>query len=284
MIRPRPLALPLLAALVASAAMAVALARPHTLRVEASDPGARRILRAFGAPFARNQRTGLWSRPESAIVLHGVGAGEWALDLGISGGMPGRPQSVSLVPTDGGVSVDPEVLPVSPDWREYRVRLTVAIRPPGAAPVQLALATTPYRRSAEGSQLGVRVTGLAVEPLGGAGARLAAATPTAFLWGWALALAAVVTSRVARRLSPSAWAARVSALVVGIAGLLLATFAWRDPYGLAWTLPPLLSTLALATLAVALTTSGASVASPDRERSALIAGASALALGALVVL
>lgn len=292
-VRPRlpgDLRLPFAAVAASAAALSLALARPQVLRVDAGDTRAHHALRSFGAPLTKQQRAGRWSGPDSVIVLHGVGAGDSVLALQVAGGTSGRPQSVSLVPMDDGrrVDVDPGTFAVRPEWREYSVRLKVAGWPPSAEPVQLSLRATPYRRGADGGELGVRVAGLSLQPVGGAGARFAAAAPAVALWTWALALVAVLATRGARRLATPGRADRAGAVVVGAAGLILSAWAWRDPYGLAWALPPPVVSLALITLALLLTPEEggalAGEASAARALPGSEAWAWALALGALAVL
>jgi dolichyl-phosphate-mannose-protein mannosyltransferase len=286
---PADLGLPFAAVAASAVVLTLALARPEVLRVGAGDTRARHALRSFGPPVTKQQRAGRWSRPDSVIVLHGVGAGDSVLALQVAGGTSGRPQSVSLAPVDDGrrVDLDPGTFAVSPDWREYSVRLKVASWPPSVEPVELSLRSTPYRRGADGGDLGVRVAGLSLQPVGGVVGRFAAAAPAVALWTWALALVAVLATRGARRLATTGRPDRAGAVVVGIAGLILSAFAWRDPYGLAWTLPPPVVSLALVTLALLLAREGgarAGAVSAERGSPGREAWAWALALGALAVL
>ena len=268
---------PLAAGVLSAAALVLALAWPATLRVDAGDADAYRVLRSFGAPLTRQQRAGRWSGPGSVLVLHGVGAGDSALTLEMAGGWSGRTQTVTLAAADGGrpVVVDPSSFEVGPDWREYAVRLDVAAWPPGPAPVELAIRAAPYRRGAQGEELGIRLGALSVRPLGGAVARAAAALPRVALWTWALAILAVVSFRLARRFGGPERAPRVAAVAVAAAGLVLALLASRDPHVLAWVLPVPLVLLALVTAALVLSSS-TSRAWPRREAWAWLA-----ALGAL---
>jgi 4-amino-4-deoxy-L-arabinose transferase-like glycosyltransferase len=252
--------LPLAAVAASSALLVMALASAEELRLNVDEARAHRYLRSFGGSFARLGRTGRWTGPASSIVLHGAGAGEWVITLGISGGMPGRPQTISLVPAAGGrrVHVEPPSASVATGWQEYAFRVAVPRWPPSVAPVELALATAPYRQGAEGTELGVRVTSLAVQPQGGAGARVLSAIPVAVSWTWALALLAGVIVHSRRWLAgaarfdraPAGRLDRAAAVFVAVTGFALATYAWRDPWGFAWTLPPLTAALVVSTAAL----------------------------------
>ncbi len=270
-----------LAAVAASAVLLLlAFARAGELRVNADDARADRYLRSFGGSFARLGRTGRWSGPASSVVLHGAGAGEHVVTLGISGGMPGRPQTISLVPAATGrrVAVEPAAVAVATGWQEYPFRVTVAPWPPTVAPVELALSTTPYRQGAEGTELGVRLTSLAIRPAGGTGARVVSATPVAVSWAWALALAAIVVAQAGRL------GHRAAAAIVAFAGVALAAYAWRDPWGFAWMLPPPTVALIGATGALLMVSAHARSGRftlVSRGHVAVVAG---LALAALAVL
>ena len=70
------------AAVAASAALlALVLARPRALHIEAGEHGAVHALRSFGPAITSKQRACRWSGPDSVLVLHGVGAGESAVVL-----------------------------------------------------------------------------------------------------------------------------------------------------------------------------------------------------------
>jgi 4-amino-4-deoxy-L-arabinose transferase-like glycosyltransferase len=271
----------------ATIAIGVALARPHELRVEADDARAHRFLRYFGAPFVRQGVSGRWSGVDSALVLHGVGAGRSDLVLGISGGMPGRAQSFSLVPGPGAraAAVEPAAFVVAAGgWQEYRVRLVVPRWPPSVAPVELSLRTEPYRRGADGSALGVRFTGLSVRPADGPLARFASALPVAAVWGWALALAAILARKAGGRLVSPPAMDRLLAAAAGAGGLALCALGWRDPHLFAWLTPPLPATCALVTTLLCLSAAANRLsAQPSSERARAVMLVAFLALVVLYV-
>lgn len=210
--------------------LALSVAPP--LRLDAGAPTADRFLSGFYEAERSDDVSFRWSGPDARLLLHGATSRVATLTLRLSGERlvaQGDP-TIALGPSGATVAS----FAVSPGWRVYRVLLPsgAAATPFGrAAPLELRTAVS---RPGAGDDtrdyrpLGVPLSALALDQLGDP-----VTAPLARVV-WPLCLVAAVL--VAAGLAGATARAQIAAALA--AGAVLALWAWRDPYTLAWALPP----------------------------------------------
>ncbi|GAB4430687.1 MAG: hypothetical protein OHK0015_16210 [Chloroflexi bacterium OHK40] len=221
-------------------ALWLALLAAPPLRLDVGAGGDGRFLAGFYDAEQGDGASFRWSGPDARLMLHGAPLGPARLEMRLSGerlAAEGTPL-VALV----GERVTLAAFEVTPGWRRYQLLL-----PPGAAaglagtrPLDLRTAVSQPGAATDGRDyraLGLPLDRLTLTPLtADAGGTLLRA-----LWlSWPIALLGALAGWTAPR--PA-----VRALCAALA-LLLATWAWRDPHGLAWALPPAPWTLGATTV------------------------------------
>lgn len=266
---------PALAVLAALGLLLAALAAPRPLTVDLGASGDARFAGGFYDAEEGGGASFRWSGPGSRLVFHGAPPGAARLELRLSGERlvaQGAPRVALARGPQTFAAFD-----VAPGWRVYRVLL-----PPGAAaaptgealPVDLRTAVSTPGAAEAGRDyraLGAPVDRARLAPVAGA----ASGGPARALWlAWASALAGAAAGLLLRG-RPAAPA--LAAGVTLASGAALALWAWRDPHGLAWALPPAPWSLLAATALLA--AAGAPAGALARGRPLLLAGGLA-ALGA----
>jgi len=220
------------------------LSFPPAWKLDAAAPHAGRFLAGFYAPEESTDVTFRWSGPESELMLHGAGARPFTLDMRLFGlQRPQRADSHTLRLAHAPQTYATLTLHNTAEWRVYRVLL-----PPGATTdafgetLPLAFHTTTYSpgmSADDGRSLGVPLDWLRVTPLDAPPALLALPLPRALLLTWLAGLVGYGLSAIGYRLSVIGY---------GLVGIALLAWAALNSHTLAWALPAMPWTLALATL------------------------------------
>ncbi|NCC33335.1 MAG: hypothetical protein EOM24_15155, partial [Chloroflexia bacterium] len=211
------------------------------LQVDVGDTGDLRFLSGFYTPETGFGESFRWSGPEARFVLHGSPASPTLFMLQLSGERllaQGAPE-VALVQGTSEVAR----FAVQAGWRTYEVLLPAgALATPAGSVLPLALETAVSTPGASDTARDFRPLGVPVSHVGVAA--LEGPHTPAFvrsLWlTWLLALIAGSLALLDALLLPyrraSLWLR--ASLVIGVGGTILILWAARDPFGLAWGLPP----------------------------------------------
>jgi hypothetical protein len=221
------------------------------LVLDVGTPGDARFLSGFYLPEQGSGRSFRWSGPEARLVLHGASSGPLVLSLQLNAERLALQTDPSLYLTSAELVV--AQFAVYDGWRNYHVLLppTSLATPVGQArPLELRTAITTPGQTPDDLDLralGVPIAELALSALPpGQQASLARA-----LWlSWLLASLGATWACFESWLRPAWRATRWirTSLLIALGGSILLVWAWRDPYGLAWALPPLPWMLGTATL------------------------------------
>lgn len=280
--------LPGLSLALVAALIWMALALAPVPRVDAGSPGDTHWLGGFYSAEQGEGASFRWSGPGARLVLHGASSGPTRLSLRLSGEYlvaRGEPDLSLLTETASSIS-----FAVQPGWRVYHVLLPAgaAATPLGAArPIALrtALSQPDFRAEARDYRpIGIPLDWASLHPLV---ATPLVVLPRVLSLSWMLGLVGALAGWLALHagwLATGAWpgtkraasaahrhpvsparampargdqgldyrqAARVAGLVICVLGGVLVGWAWRDPAGLAWTLPPAPWALSSASVALA---------------------------------
>lgn len=218
------------------------------LRLDLGAPGDGRFLWGFYDAELGGGTSFRWSGPRARLSLHGATSGPALLELRMSGERlvaTGEP-AVVLAHEDAVLAA----FDLRPGWRVYRVLL-----PEGAAttasgearPLELQTAVSRPGADAAGRDyraLGAPLDWLRLVPFGGA----PAGALTRALWlSWLAGVGVAGMVWLARHTGRPLGVWQAAALLTGL-GAALALWAWRDPFRLAWALPPTPWALGLVTL------------------------------------
>ena len=234
---------------------------PWTLDVGAS--GDERSLRGW---HERERGDGLsfrWSRPGSLLVLHGADARAYVLVLRVN---PGADASrVHLVSRSRPLAA----FDAAPGWTEKRIPIALP-SPAGVFPDSptVEVVCDRYLTAHDGRALGLMVDRVLLEPdpqgiasfTGPLGRGLA----------WTLLLAALATVLARLRRGGSAGAPAASWLLLAPVSCAAAALAWaaqRDPYLMAWALPPMPWTLGVVALGLLVTRRRATAPGPKEAEA-----------------
>lgn len=230
-------------------ALALLLRAAPAMAVDLGAPGDSRFVWGFYEAETGEGATFRWSGPKARLLLHGVPPGPAILSLRLSGERlvaQGAPRVALARESSTFAAFD-----VVPGWRVYQVLL-----PPGAltdtagVALPLALQTGVSVPGADDDGRDYRALGLPLDWLGLAPLGGMAGPLMRTLWlSWALALLTWAAARLDSILLPhrAGHPLRIATLeVVAAVGLL--AWAARDPYGMAWAIPPLPWALGLGTV------------------------------------
>ncbi|RRR65014.1 MAG: phospholipid carrier-dependent glycosyltransferase [Candidatus Viridilinea halotolerans] len=237
----RPLVIPGVLLMVVVVLLWLLLRSAAPLQLVADAPEAAHFLSGFHLAEAGEEHTFRWSGPEARVVFHGASSGAHVLRLLLhESAAEAKTLALARQPEGGPLAA----FALTSGWRVYHVLMPAgSLATSGGAPLPLDLQASLHRPGQTGDDLDLRLLGvplasLQLQPLP---APNQTALPRTFALGWLLAVLAatfVWLSTLVRPQSQAAprWAALLTLLGVG-AFLLL--WAWRDPYGLAWALPPM---------------------------------------------
>lgn len=264
---PRSWIIPTLLPALFAIALAALLHAAPPLTVQVGAPDDTRFVWGFYRAETSQGTTFRWSGPKARLLLHGAPPGAAVLSLRLSGErlvQQGAPR-VSLAHDTSALAA----FDVAPGWRVYQVLL-----PPGAltdaagTAVPLAIRAGVSVPGADDDGRDYRALGLPLDWLRLAPLTTLASPLTRVLWlTWALALLAWAAARLDAALLPrrAGRPLRVAAAEAAVAAGLL-VWAARDPYGMAWALPPLPWALGLGTVLLA---AGPLLAARSRLRPAI---------------
>ncbi|PDV98264.1 phospholipid carrier-dependent glycosyltransferase [Candidatus Chloroploca asiatica] len=221
--------------------LVLALRTAPPLQVDVGDEGDLRFLSGFYTPETGFGESFRWSGPEAWFVLHGAPADPTVFLLQLSGERllaQGAPE-VALIQGTSEVAR----FAVQAGWRSYEILLpSGAVATPAGSALPLALETAVSTPGASDTARDFRPLGLPVSHVGVA-ALEGPHTPALIrsLWlTWLLALVAgslaLLDALLLPRRRASLWLR--ASLVIGFGGTILILWAARDPFGLAWVLPP----------------------------------------------
>lgn len=223
------------------ALLITALASAPPLRVDARGSSATRVLWGFYAPESGHDAIFRWSGPHARMLLHGASSDATKLTLRLSGERlvaQGTPQVGLSHGTTRFATFN-----VVPGWRLYHVLL-----PPGAASSltgvaqRIDLVSTMSQPGANDTARDYRPLGLPLDWVRIAPLKedLADVLVRSLLLCWAVGLAAAGAAWFVRLVYPQAehLPTFLAPATIAVLGVALAGWAWSDPYGLAWALPP----------------------------------------------
>ncbi|NJK80019.1 MAG: hypothetical protein HC914_09025 [Chloroflexaceae bacterium] len=232
----------------------VLLGAPPPRTIDLGSTGDARFLADFSIAETNDEGDSFrWSGPKSQLMLHGAGTTALRLDLRLYSSpiqqeYLQQPRRVLL--HQNNTTLAAFTLSDVPGWHTYSVLLpagTAASATLHTQPLGVALsAYTPGNN--DGRRLGVPIDWIRVAPLAGGG-WLVRVWHVGWLMGGLLVLWGGLTRLAAER---GTWAQRAASGLVLLAAGGLVLWAWRDPYTLAWALPPLpwlIGVLALASVA-----------------------------------
>ena len=242
-------------------ALFLVLRAPPPWFLDVGTPGDTRFLAGFSIAEtstktdpATDQKTTTfrWSVEESRLVLHGSGMGRFSLDMRLSGDQRAESGNwrVWLEHNEQAIAT----MEMKRGWRVYRVLLPPSVTTgSGVEASPLLLKSDPYTYTLHDHRsLGVPVDWIGLSPLAGG-----ASPGPPLLWAaslaWGVAVLAgllwIAYRGIFHRFSLSTPLATLwgGLPVVAVAGGLVVG-AWRDPYSMAWAIPPLPWTLGLMTL------------------------------------
>ncbi len=245
---------PLLVLVLIALLLGLVLRLAPPLFVDLGEPGDSRFISGFYQPEFGAGETFRWSGPEARLLLHGATPAPSFLRLRLNGERLLAQGTPSVVLQQAEVEV--ARFDVQDGWRTYTLLLppdAVATTSGVARPLNLVTAVSDPGVTADDLDfrpLGVPVAALQLERIGGiqtpAFARAAWLT-----WMLALVVAAIawLDALLLPRQRRHLW--QRASLVSAVGGALLLVWAFRDPSGLAWALPPTPWILGTATLLLA---------------------------------
>lgn len=249
-----PLDFPLiLLLLITTTALFSVLRAPPAWVLDVGAPGDTRFLYGFSIPEveAGATTTFRWSTPASRLVLHGANVRPSILEMRLYGERlaADNDQQLVLARDDRAFAA----WQVADGWREYKVLLPEQALGAGVEVAHLEFVSDTHRPGArDGRDLGVVVDWVGIVPLtvGDALSGRWLVLQRTLMLVWGLVVLAGGLQRIGSVFLPRrrqvVRAAGFSG--VGLAALGLELWAWRNPYTLAWALPPTPWLLGLTTL------------------------------------
>ncbi len=253
--------MPLLIITISAIALFAVLRTPPPWTLDMGTAGDERFSTRFSVHETNNTTTFRWSMKESRLLLHGTHTAQYALAIRLYGDERAHTHSWYLRLHQGNNHTPPFAnLPVTYGWRVYHIILPSSATTNAHLEVSpLTLTSTIYRTSPEDHRnLGVPIDWIHLSPLDSIPTNPSIPLRQALVYVWSLGTLYALLWRIDRTILPhrTPFAPIRVSIPIGAIAIILILWAHRNPYTLAWALPPLPWITALTMLVLALTANG----------------------------